>query len=78
MYIYLLNKQKQRTMENTVTVQSEFKRRMDLVNNPDFVKSCVESAKKLGITAKEWNENKAMLCLYFANQICAMENAAGL
>jgi hypothetical protein len=51
---------------------------MDLVNNPDFVKSCVESAKKLGITAKEWNENKAMLCLYFANQICSMENAAGL
>jgi hypothetical protein len=47
---------------------------MDLVNNPTFVKSCVESAKKLGITAKEWNENKAMLCLYFANQICSMEN----
>ena len=61
-------------MENTVTVQSEFQRRMDLVNNANFVKACVESAKKLGITAQEWNENKAMLCLYFANQICSMEN----
>jgi hypothetical protein len=61
-------------MNTQVTIESEMKRRMDLVNNPDFVKSCVESAKKLGITAQEWNENKAMLCLYFANQICSMEN----
>ena len=61
-------------MENKVTIESEMQRRMDLINNPNFVKSCVESAKKLGITAEEWNKNKAMLCLFFANEICSMEN----
>ena len=34
-------------MTTQVTIESELKRRMDLVENPDFRKSCVEIAKKL-------------------------------
>ena len=61
-------------MENKVTIESEMQRRMDLINNPKFVKSCVESAKKLGITAQEWNQNKVGILMFFANEICGMEN----
>ena len=30
--------------------------------------------EKLGITADEWNTNKATLLLYFANEFCGIEN----
>jgi len=58
----------------TITIESEMKRRTDLFENVEFRKLCINAAKKLGITAKEWNENKAMLCLYFANEMCRIEN----
>jgi hypothetical protein len=55
-------------------IKTEYQRRLDLVNDVNFRKSCVELVKKLGITAEEWNENKAMLLLYFANEFCGIEN----
>lgn len=58
----------------TITVESEMKRRMDLVNDNAFRKVCAEHAEKIGITPKEWNENKAMIILKFANDFCSMEN----
>ena len=58
----------------TVTVKTEWKRRMDLIEDINFRNLCVEYAKKLGVTAKEWNENKAGILLYFANEFCAHEN----
>jgi hypothetical protein len=56
-------------------IKSELKRRMDLVNNPKFVKECIGMLKKLGITAKEWNENKASIILLLANETIKAENA---
>jgi len=61
-------------MENKVTIKSEWKRRMDLIENPNFIALCIESAKKLGISAQEWNENKAGILMYFANEFCGYEN----
>lgn len=61
-------------METKNFIKTEYQRRLDLVNDVNFRKSCVELAKKLGITAEEWNENKAMLLLYFANEFCGIEN----
>ena len=61
-------------MENKVTIESEMQRRMDLIENADFRKLCVEYAKKLGITAEEWNQNKVGILMFFANEICGMEN----
>ena len=58
----------------TITIELEWKRRMNLIQNPEFRKSCVKAAKELGITASEWKENKAMLLMFFANKLCAMEN----
>jgi len=57
-----------------ITVKSEMKRRMDLVNDKSFREVCAKHAKQIGITPKEWNENKAMILLKFANDFCSMEN----
>ena len=63
-------------MKNTtITIESELKRRMDLVNDQDFRKSCADHAKGLGVTPKEWNENKAMIIMKFANDFCSFENS---
>ena len=61
-------------MTNQITIQSEFKRRTDLIENPEFKKLAVKAAKELGITAEEWNTNRAALLMFFANQFCAIEN----
>ena len=61
-------------MNATEFIQKEYKRRTDLIEDVKFREMCIELAKKLGITADEWNENKATLLLYFANECCAIEN----
>ena len=61
-------------MTPQVTIETEWKRRMELVESPAFIELCVNAAKQLGITAKEWNENRAQLVLFFANEMCAKEN----
>jgi hypothetical protein len=55
-------------------IKSEMKRRTDLVECLEFRKSAVELAKKLGITAEEWNKNKMPILLMLANEFCAIEN----
>lgn len=55
-------------------INRETKRRFDLVENADFRKMCIEACKVLGITAEEWNKNRAGICLLFANEICAKQN----
>lgn len=58
---------------NTATTQfieTEFQKRLDLINDENFRKICIKAAKKLGITAKEWNENKSAILMLMANQFC--------
>ena len=57
-----------------ITAESEFQRRIDLLENPQFISKCITLAKEIGITAKEWNENKAIILLMFANKYCQLEN----
>lgn len=65
---------KPKTMANQITIQSEFKRRTDLIENPKFRELAVKAAKELGITEEEWNNNKVALLMFFANQLCSIEN----
>lgn len=60
--------------QNNNFFNAEWKRREDLVMDINFRKVAVKMAKKMGITAKEWNDNKAVLLLYFANEFCSIEN----
>lgn len=58
----------------TEMIQAETKRRTDLVYNESFRADCAKLAEKVGITAEEWNANKAMICMMFANEVCKIEN----
>ncbi len=62
-------------MTHTITIESEMKRRTDLIENADFRKVCAKAAKQIGITLEEWNENKAVILMHFANQVCKIENS---
>ena len=57
-----------------ITIESEFKRRMDLINSLDFRQKAVLIAQKIGVTTEEWNENKPLILLYIANKYCSIEN----
>jgi hypothetical protein len=46
----------------------------DLIQNQEFREGAVEVAKKLNITAAEWNENKVALLMFFANKFCDANN----
>jgi hypothetical protein len=61
-------------MKATEMIKAEIKRRTDLVECLEFRKLAVEFAKKMGITAEEWNENKMPILLMLANEFCAREN----
>ena len=57
-----------------VTMESELKRRMDLVEDQSFRIKCSILARQIGISPKEWNENKATILLAMANEYCRIEN----
>ena len=57
-----------------ITAESEFQRRVELIENADFRLKCSKLAQEIGITAKEWNENKIAILMHFANQYCKLEN----
>lgn len=66
------NTKRKKTMKTTI--KSELKRRMDLVNDINFREICAKHSELIGITPKEWNENKAIIIMKFANDFCGIEN----
>lgn len=61
-------------MKASEMIQTELKRRSDLVECLQFRKQAVKVAKKLGITSEEWNKNKMAILLMLANEFCKKEN----
>ena len=61
-------------LTNNEFFNAEWNRRETLINDLEFRKVAVKIVKKMGITAKEWNENKMLILLHLANQFCAIEN----
>jgi hypothetical protein len=55
-------------------IKKEMDLRVKLVHNPNFIKACIEVAKKIGITANEWNNNKAAILLFMANEAISKDN----
>jgi hypothetical protein len=51
---------------NANTIQQQV---LELAMNPTFVKQCASVAQQKGITAKEWNENKANILYMWATQV---------
>lgn len=58
----------------TVTINTEMKRRTDLIEDKAFRVMCIETAQKLGISASEWNKNIDIYLMFFANEMCRIEN----
>ena len=71
------NNLKIKTMTTTKANFSEGMKSLDevlnkieaLCFNPDFIKASAETCKVLGISAKEWNENKIPILMKFAANI---------
>ena len=55
-------------------IDTEMNRRRDLIEDPDFRKLCIEAAQNMGVTAKEWNDNKMFFLMMFANKACKIED----
>jgi hypothetical protein len=55
-------------------IETEFKRRTDLIYNENFRLKCIDLAKHLGISAKDYNDNHLTILLHFANTVCGIEN----
>lgn len=51
-----------------MNAKTEIQKRFDLATDPTFIAKCAEIAKKVGITAEEWNKNKATILLLWANE----------
>ena len=61
-------------MATQITIESEFKRRTDLIENPEFRTKVAEYCKSIGMSAKDWNDNKAGILMMMANEVCGLEN----
>lgn len=59
---------------NKVTIESEMKRRDDLVNDVEFRKLVCSTLTQQGLSAEDWNANMWWYCLFFANEMCAIQN----
>ena len=55
-------------------INEELDVRFKLVQDKTFRELCVKVCKELGITAAEWNANRADICLYIANQFIGLDN----
>jgi hypothetical protein len=59
---------------NTITIQTEMNKRTELIESVEFRKTCANVAKQIGITPEQWESNKAMLMMYFANEYIKTTN----
>jgi hypothetical protein len=76
LFFFLLESKFTRRKANTGgKMEKELKRRIDLVKNEGFRAAVAKTAKEIGITNQEWDENKAAILIYMANEACKMEDA---
>ena len=61
-------------MKAQVTIQTELKRRTDLIENPVFIQKAIEVVKMMGISSEEFNNNRMAILMLIANEFCAIEN----
>ena len=55
-------------------INEELDVRFKLVQDKIFRELCVKVCKELGVTAADWNANRADICLYIANQFIGLDN----
>ena len=61
-------------MKNQITFETEWNKRIELIESAQFRKLIAAYAQSIGVTEKEWDENKAGILLLMANEFCGHEN----
>lgn len=61
-------------MKAQITIQTELKRRTDLIENHVFIQKAIEVVKMMGISSEEFNNNRMAILMLIANEFCAIEN----
>ena len=69
MVVYLQQKQKPKAMTTQTTTTDLTNRITELVTDPNFIRTAAEAVKVIGITPKEWNENRMMILMILANEM---------
>lgn len=59
-------------------IEEQMRMRLELIQNPTFVKECIGYVQSLDITAEEWNENKAGILMILANAVVGYGQKEGM
>jgi hypothetical protein len=59
-------------------IEEQMRLRMELIETPAFREMCVAYAKSVGITADEWNENRAGILMIMANEVVGYGQKEGM
>jgi hypothetical protein len=58
-------------------IENEMEFRMAIIKDELFIKNSIKVCKKMGLTAQDWNENKAGILMTFANELVKMDGQTG-
>jgi hypothetical protein len=50
-------------------IEEQMRMRLELIQNPTFVKECISFVQSQGMSAEEWNENMLGILMMFANEV---------
>jgi hypothetical protein len=50
-------------------IEEQMRMRLDLIQNPQFVKECISFVQSQGMSAEVWNENMLGILMMFANEV---------
>jgi len=64
-------------MKNEFDIQFEINRIFEIAQNENFIYSAIDICKKIGISADEFNNNKAAILLKFAHEVRKTEVECG-
>jgi hypothetical protein len=64
-------------MTTQVTIESEMKRRFDLIENSEFRQLIADAMAAKGMTQEEFDEDAGLYYMWAANVWCGLENKNG-
>lgn len=56
-------------------ITSQMNLRLELIHNPIFIEQCISYVKSIGMSAEEWNQNKAGILMMIANEVVGYSQA---
>lgn len=66
--IIVLSTEHNTTKHQTMNASKEIAARFELATDPKFIAHCAKIAEAIGMSAEEWDKNKATVLLLWANE----------